>query len=134
MIVFSLSLTRSKPFAPEESTLTIEDAVTLQSLFKKINLLEHQRGLSRAASISFLLQAFVTLRRPRCMRCQVMLRTGRELFWLEDGDEQRRRDAALKEGGLIDEEEEEREHRYDPIAAVESWWLETGCGSRRERR
>ena len=68
------------------------------------------------------------------MRCQVMLRTGRELFWLEDGDEQRRRDAALKEGGLIDEEEEEREHRYDPIAAVGSWWLETGCGSSRERR
>ena len=68
------------------------------------------------------------------MRCQVMLRTGRELFWLEDGDEQRRRDAALKEGGLIDEEEEEREHRYDPTAAVESWWLEMGRDSWRERR
>ena len=106
--MFSLFLTRSKPFAPEESTLNIEDVMTLRSLFTKINLLEHQRSLSRTVSTSFLFQAFVTLRRPRCLRCQVMLRTGRELFWLEDGDEQRRRDAALKEGGLIDEEEEER--------------------------
>ena len=132
--MFSLFLTRSKPFAPEESTLTIEVTVTLRSLFNKIELLEHQRGLSRAASMSFLLQAFVTLQRPRCTLYYVMLRAGRVLFWIEDGDEQRRRNVSLKDGELIDEEEEEREHRYDPIAAVESWWLETGCGSWRERR
>ena len=100
--VFSLFLTRSKPFAPEESTLTIEVTVTLRSLFNNVDLLEHQRGLSRAASISFLLQAFVTLQRPRCTRCHVMLRTGRVFFLVEDGDEQRRRNVAPKEGELID--------------------------------
>lgn len=111
-----------KPFAPQESTLTLEDAVTLRSLFSRLPFFEQWQSNRRGASIQYLLKAFVELRRPRCIRAQLMLRAGRDLFWLRDGDSQRRRDVGLMDGGLLSEDEDELEHRFDPAEVVESWW------------
>lgn len=111
-----------KPFAPQESTLTLEDAVTLRSLFSRLRFFEEWQSNGRGTSIQYLLKAFVELRRPRCIRAQLMLRAGRDLFWLRDGDSQRRRDVGLMDGGLLSEDEDEVEHRFDPVEVVESWW------------
>ena len=62
------------------------------------------------------------LRRPHCVRTQLTLRDGRNLFMLPDGELQRKRDGMFKESGLLDEEEKRAEYLFDPFEEVDKWW------------
>lgn len=111
-----------QPFSHQESAMSLEDAVTLSEILRR------SRGRARFALsdvsglVPYVLRSFETVRRSRCIQAQFMLRSGRLLFHLPDGEDQRRRDAAFRAGGLLNEEEQQVELVFDPIEAVDDWW------------
>ncbi|THG98955.1 hypothetical protein EW145_g7344 [Phellinidium pouzarii] len=110
------------PFAHQGIDNIIADAITLGALFNKPFLHPEYYCSDRSRLVPHLLASFESLRRPRCIRSQSMLQTGRDLFQLPDGENQRRRDATLKEGGLLSEDEKRVEWLYDPLDVVRKWW------------
>ncbi|KAH8110923.1 hypothetical protein DFH11DRAFT_1880295 [Phellopilus nigrolimitatus] len=104
----------SLPFARQELSTAVDDALTLGALFASPPDAAH-------GTVPRLLAAYAALRRPRCTRAQVLLRTGWALYALPDGAAQVARDATLRAGGLLSSEERRAEWLHDPCAAVQRW-------------
>ena len=102
---------------------TISDALTLGALFRKAVLRPPYLDSSHApCSVPRLLGAFASIRRPICLRKQLMLRHGHDLLCLQDGEAQKMRDKTLRESGLFGEDEKRREWLQDPLEGVDKWW------------
>ncbi|KAL5505009.1 hypothetical protein ACEPAH_7672 [Sanghuangporus vaninii] len=114
------------PFTHQALNSTVLDALTLGALFRKLSTgpLNVRPGFDMHSPdlVPRLLHAFSALRRPQCIRIQLTLREGRNLFLLEDGEHQKIRDETLREGGLLSEDEKRAEWLYDPFEPVELWW------------
>ncbi|KAL5532370.1 hypothetical protein ACEPAF_5940 [Sanghuangporus sanghuang] len=114
------------PFTHQALNNIIFDALTLGALFRKLSMgpLNVRPGFDMQSPdlVPRLLHAFSALRRPQCIRIQLTLREGRNLFLLEDGEHQKIRDETLREGGLLSEDEKRAEWLYDPFEPVELWW------------
>ncbi|KAL5521057.1 hypothetical protein ACEPAG_8979 [Sanghuangporus baumii] len=114
------------PLTHQALNNTILDALTLGALFRKSSMgpliVRSGFDIHSPDLVPRLLHAFEALRRPQCIRIQLTLREGRNLFLLEDGEHQRTRDETLREGGLLSEDEKRAEWLYDPFEPVELWW------------
>ncbi|KAL5483553.1 hypothetical protein ACEPAI_8785 [Sanghuangporus weigelae] len=120
------------PLTHQTLNNTVFDALTLGALFRKLSIspLNVRPGFDIHSPdlVPNLLHAFSVLRRPQCIRVQLTLREGRNLFLLEDGEHQRIRDETLREGGLLSEDEKRAEWLYDPFEPVELWWAREAIG------
>ncbi|KAH9010148.1 FAD/NAD-P-binding domain-containing protein [Lactarius hengduanensis] len=122
------------PYRAQGAAMAIEDAAVLGDLFSRVSSLNQ---------VPALLQAYQDLRLPRATATQQSSRLNQKIFHLDDGPEQRARDAAMRaamaaelEGKPIsahgnpnqwaDRAKNRTQFSYDAYVAVERWWVNGG--------